>query len=310
MDNFLLSIVIPVFNEENNIKPLLEKLLPIVKNYNYEIIFIDDGSKDKTIVELKKISLKNPRVKLISFQRNFGHQMALAAGYEFAKGDAVVSIDADLQDPPEIINDMVKKWLNGIKVVYAKRKEREGESFFKLGTAALFYKLINFLSDTPIPTDVGDFRLLDKSVVDYLNRLKEKPGFLRGLVAWPGFSTEYVYFKRSKRFSGKTHYGFIKMLNFALDGIMSFSIKPLRLATYFGFLAAGAGFMGIIYEILKKLFYPESFVIGWIGIFVAVMFLGGIQLMTIGIIGEYIGKIYQEIQNRPRFMIKDKINLS
>ncbi len=256
-----------------------------------------------------KISNKNSQIKIISFYRNFGHQMALSAGYEEVKGDAIVTIDADLQDPSNIIEEMIKKWKEGAKIVYAKRNERHGESYFKLQTASLFYKLINFLSDTPIPTEVGDFRLLDKIVVEYLNSLKEKPSFLRGLVAWPGFPTEYVYFKRNKRFSGQTHYGFFKMVNFALDGIMSFSTKPLRLATYFGFFAGILGFLGIVYKLIEKLIYPQQFTVGWAGLFTAVMFLGGIQLITIGIIGEYIGKIYQEVQSRPKYLIKEKVNL-
>ncbi|MCL4363794.1 glycosyltransferase family 2 protein [Patescibacteria group bacterium] len=309
MSDSLITVVVPVYNEEQNIKPLLDRLLPVVKKYQYEVIFVDDGSTDKTAGVVKKYSAKNPALKLISFYRNFGHQMALFAGYESATGSAIVTIDADLQDPPEIIDEMVKKWQSGAKIVYAKRRERQGESFFKLGTATFFYKLINFLSDTPIPNEVGDFRLLDKTVVNYLKNLKEKPDFLRGLVAWPGFPTQYVFFKRDKRFSGDTHYGFFKMLNFAIEGIMSFSTKPLRLATYFGFLSAGLGFIGLLYEVVKRILYPETFVTGWIGIFVAVMFLGGIQLMTIGIIGEYIGKIYKEIQNRPNYLIKEKINL-
>jgi len=309
MNNFLLSVIVPVYNEENNIKPLFDRLFPIVKKYSYEIIFVDDGSTDKTVNTIKKISGKNSQIKLISFYRNFSHQMALSAGYEAVCGDAVITIDADLQDPPEIIDKMINKWQRGAKIVYAKRQERQGESFFKLGTASLFYKLINFLSDTPIPSEVGDFRLLDKTVVSYLNSLKERPSFLRGLVAWPGFPTEYVYFKRDKRFSGETHYGFFKMLNFALDGIMSFSTKPLRLATYFGFMSASLGFLGIVYEVIKKILYPESFVTGWIGLFIAVLFIGGIQLMTIGIIGEYVGKIYKEIQNRPKYLIKERINI-
>lgn len=309
MSNFLLSVIVPVYNEESNIKPFLNQLLPIIKKYAYELIFINDGSTDKTVEIIKQIAGKSPQIKLISFYRNFGHQMALSAGYEVAKGDVVVSIDADLQDPPKIIDEMIKKWQKGIKIVYAKREERAGESYFKLKTASLFYKLINFLSDTPIPTEVGDFRLLDKEVVEYLKNLKEKPSFLRGLVAWPGFTTEYVYFKRNKRYSGVTHYGFFKMLNFALDGIMSFSIKPLRLATYFGFFSGLLGFFGILYKLVEKLLYPQQFTVGWAGIFTAVMFLGGIQLITIGIIGEYIGKIYQEIQRRPNYLIKEKINL-
>jgi dolichol-phosphate mannosyltransferase len=309
MDNFLLTIIVPVYNEQDNIEPLIRRLLPILKNYQYELIFVDDGSKDKTPQIIKKQAQKNQNIKLISFYRNFGHQMALSAGYETAKGDCVVTIDADLQDPPEIIPQMINKWRKGVKIVYAKRKEREGENFFKKFTASFFYRLINFLSDISIPQEVGDFRLLDKEVVEFLKNLQEKPSFLRGLVSWGGFSTEFVYFKREKRFAGETHYGFFKMLNFALEGITSFSIKPLRIATYFGFLSGMLGFIGIIYKLIERIIYPQQFTVGWAGLFTAIMFLGGIQLITIGIIGEYIGKIYQEIQKRPKFLIKEKINL-
>ena len=274
MDNkFLLSIIVPVFNEEQNIDPLIERLIPVLKNYQYELIFVDDGSKDKTPQLIKKQINKNNQIKLISFYRNFGHQMALAAGYEAARGDCVVTIDADLQDPPEIIPQMIEKWQKGAKIVYAGRKKREGENFFKKITATFFYQLINFLSDTPIPQEVGDFRLLDKEVVAFLKNLNEKPSFLRGLVSWGGFPTEFVYFRRDKRFSGKTHYGFFKMLNFALEGITSFSVKPLRIATYFGFLSGIFGFLGIIYELIRKAVSPQSFVIGWAGLFTAIMFI-------------------------------------
>jgi len=306
MNNFLLSIIIPVFNEEKNISPLLERLLPILKIYNYEIIFINDGSQDNTNAEIKKFTDKNKNIKLISFLRNFGHQMALSCGYKIAKGDAVVSIDADLQDPPETILDMIKKWQDGIKIVYAKRKKREFDSPFKFFTARLFYRFINFLSDTPIPDDVGDFRLLDKEVVKFINDLPEQSLFLR---AWGGFPSSNVYFNRDKRFAGQTHYGFFKMLNFALDGITSFSIKPLRMATYLGITSGFLGFLGIIYELIMKSLFPSQFVIGWTGLFTAIMFLGGIQLITIGIIGEYVGKIFKEIQKRPKYLIKEKINL-
>ena len=309
MNNFLLSIIIPVFNEEQNIEPLLKRLIPILKNYQYEIIFVDDGSKDKTPEMVKKQVKKNNRIKLISFYRNFGHQMALTAGYEVCKGDCVITIDADLQDPPEIIPQMIEKWQAGAKIVYAKRNERQGDNFFKKTTATIFYQLINFLSDTPIPQEVGDFRLLDKQVVEFLNNLHERPSFLRGLVSWGGYPTEFVFFKREKRLTGQTHYGFFKMLNFALEGITSFSVKPLRIATYFGFMSGIFGFLGIIYELIRKAISPQSFVIGWAGLFTAIMFLGGIQLITIGIIGEYIGKIYQEVQKRPKYIIKEKINI-
>lgn len=309
MNNYFLSIIIPVFNEEQNIDPLIKRLIPIIKDDNYEIIFVDDGSKDKTSDNIKKQSAKNKNIKLISFYRNFGHQMALMAGYEIAKGDCVITIDADLQDPPEIIPEMIEKWKNGSKIVYAKRNKREGENLFKLFTATIFYQLINLLSDTPIPQEVGDFRLLDKQVVDFLNNLNERPSFLRGLVSWGGYPTDFVYFKREKRLTGKTHYGFFKMLNFAFEGIASFSVKPLRMATYFGFMSGIFGFLGIIYELIRKAISPQSFVIGWAGLFTAIMFLGGIQLITIGIIGEYIGKIYQEVQKRPKYLIREKVNI-
>lgn len=308
-NNFLLSIIIPVFNEEKSVKPLIDRLLPTVKNYNYEVIFINDGSKDQTADEVKKQAKLNKKIKLVSFQRNFGHQMALTCGYQNAIGDCVISIDADLQDPPEIIPQMVKKWQTGAKIVYAKREKRDVDSFFKKSTAQFFYKIINFLSDVKIPSDVGDYRLLDKEVVVFLNTLPEQSRFLRGLVSWSGFPAEYVYHQREKRFAGETHYPFSKMFNFALEGITSFSTKPLRLASYLGFIAATVGFLGIVYAILGKIFLPKQWVTGWTAIFVGIMFMGGVQLITIGIIGEYISKIYKEVQKRPQFLIKEKINL-
>jgi dolichol-phosphate mannosyltransferase len=305
-----ISVIIPVFNEEKNIAPLLQRLLPVVKQYPYEIIFVSDGSTDKTEALIKKEAQSNKNIKLISFARNFGHQMGLTCGYQYAKGQIVISMDADLQDPPEIIDQMIEKWKKGAKIVYAKRNQREGDGLFKKTTALLFYRLINFLSDIPIPIDVGDFRLLDREVVDFLNQLPERQRFLRGLVAWPGFPSDFVYFKRDKRFAGQTHYPFSKMLNFALEGIISFSVKPLRLASYLGFFTAGVGFLGIIYALYRRLFLPHQYwVTGWTALFVAVMFVGGIQLLTIGIIGEYIGKIYQQLQNRPLYIVKEKINL-
>lgn len=305
----MISVVVPVYNEEKNVSPLLKRLIPSLKKYDYEVIFVSDGSKDKTEEIIKKQIAKNSNIKLISFYRNFGHQMALTAGYEAARGSAVISMDADLQDPPEIVPEMVEKWQGGAKVVYAKRSKREVDDFFKKATAQFFYWFINFLSDISVPQDVGDFRLLDREVVDFLNKLPEQSRFLRGLVAWGSYPASYVYFEREKRFSGETHYGFFKMLNFAMDGITSFSIKPLRLSTYLGVTAGVVGFLGMTYELIMKAINPSQFVIGWTGIFTAVMFLGGIQLITIGIIGEYVGKIYTEIQKRPRFLVKEKVNL-
>lgn len=309
MNNFLLSIIVPVFNEKENILPLLKRILPIINEYDHEIIFIDDGSNDKTADEIKNETKKNKNIKLLSFNRNFGHQMAITCGYNNAKGDCVISIDADLQDPPEIIPKMIEKWKNGAKIVYAKRNRRKGDNFFKRLTASIFYKFINFLSDTPIPCEVGDFRLLDRDVINFLNNLPEQSRFLRGLVAWGGYPIEYVYFEREKRNAGDTHYPLSKMVNLALDGIISFSTKPLRLASIIGFISATLGFVGIIYAIFGRIFLPGYWVTGWTALFVGIMFLGGVQLITIGIIGEYISRIYKEIQKRPLYIIKEKLNI-
>lgn len=309
MSNFLLSIVIPVFNEEQNIEPLLKRLWLAGKNYDYEIIFIDDGSTDKTVSVIKRKVTQNKRIKLISFNRNFGHQMALSAGYEAAAGDCVVSMDADLQDPPEIITKMIEKWQGGAKIVYAKREKRDVDNFIKRITADFFYKFINLLSDTSIPSEVGDYRLLDRQVIDFLNSLPERSRFLRGLVAWGNFPATYVYFKREKRFAGETHYPFAKMLNFALDGITSFSAKPLRLSIYLGFIASAFSIFVIIFKIVQHFVLNQGdWLPGWASLFFSIVFLGGVQLITIGIIGEYVGKIYKEVQNRPKFIIKEKIN--
>lgn len=308
-NSFFVSIVVPTYNEEKNITPLLKRLVGIVSPYDYEIVMIDDGSKDNTQKEIKQHAEKNKRVKLLSFSRNFGHQIALTCGYQYAKGDCVITLDSDLQDPPEIIPQMIEKWRKGATIVYAKREKRDVDTLFKKLSARFFYKLINFLSDIPIPQDVGDFRLLDRTVVSYLNGLPEQSRFLRGLVAWSGQPAEYVYFQREKRNAGKTNYTFPKMLNFALEGITSFSTKPLRLAVIMGFGAAALGFLGTIYAILGRIFLSEYWVPGWAALFTGIMFIGGVQLITIGIIGEYIGKIYQEVQRRPQYLIKEKVNL-
>lgn len=309
MKSFLVSIIAPVYNEQDNIELFLTRLLNVVKKYQYEIIFVNDGSIDNSEQILKNLCLKNKNIKLISFVRNFGHQMALFAGYEKAKGDVIISLDVDLQDPPELIDEMIKKWQNGGKIVYAKRTERQGESFFKKATASLFYQLINFLSDVKIPENVGDYRLIDKQVLNYLKNLKERPEFLRGLVAWSGYKTDYVYFKREKRFAGQTHYPLSKMINLALYGITSFSTKPLRLSTYFGFLVSGFAIFSIIFKSIQHFVFKQGdWLPGWASLFFSIVFLGGIQLIMIGIIGEYLGKIYHEIQNRPNYLIKEEIN--
>lgn len=308
--DFLLSIIIPVFNEEDNIKPLLQNLQPAVKVFRHEIIFVDDGSTDKTGENIKNETAKFKNIKLIAFQRNFGHQFALTAGYNHAQGDCVISLDADLQDPPGIIPQMIAKWQQGAKIVYAKREKRDVDDTFKKVTAGLFYKYINFLSDTPIPEEVGDYRLIDKSVVDFVNSLPEHSRFLRGLTAWTGYKPEYVYFTREKRHSGETHYTLSKMLNFALEGITSFSTKPLRLATYLGFLTSIFSILVIVFKSLQHFVFNQGdWLPGWASLFFSIVFLGGVQLVTIGIIGEYVGKIYKEVQNRPKYLIKEKVNL-
>lgn len=313
MAPFLLSVVIPVFNEERNIEPLLQRLLPVLRGYRYEIIFVNDGSSDKTLHCIKTEADKKSAIKFLSFNRNFGHQAALSAGYSFAQGDCVISMDADLQDPPEIIPQLIKEWEHGAKIVYAQRKKREGDTWFKRITAQWFYSIIVFLSDVPIPQQVGDFRLLDKEVVKFLNDLPERSQFLRGLVVWSGFQSATVQFDREARHAGRTHYNFSRMMNFALDGITSFSTKPLRIASYLGFFAAFVGFLGIVYAVIGRLFrppfFPHDWVTGWTGLFVGIMFIGGVQLISIGIIGEYIGKIYNEVQRRPKFIIQEKGNL-
>lgn len=305
----MLSVIVPVYNEEGGIRALLDRLLPIVEKFNYEIVFVDDGSKDGTVEDIKVFTGSNKNIKLISFVRNFSHQTALTCGYMHVKGDVVVTIDADLQDPPELIDEMILKWKEGYKVVYAKRSVRH-ESFFKTATADIFYRLINILSDTNIPHNVGDFRLIDREVVTMLNNLPEHSRFLRGLVAWGGFPSAYVSFERKERTNGETHYPLKKMMGFALNGIVSFSSKPLRFATYIGFLCAIFGLLGIAYAISRRLLLPhEYWVTGWTTIFVAIMFFGGVQLLTIGIIGEYIARIYTELQDRPQFLIREKVNI-
>ena len=235
--------------------------------------------------------------------------MALSAGYKHAKGDCVVTMDADLQDPPEVIPEMIEKWQEGAKIVYAQRRKRDVDSASKQWTARWFYSFMNFMSDTPIPYDVGDFRLIDRAVVDILNDMREHSRFLRGLVAWSGYPSAYVEFDRAHRHSGETHYTLSKMISFAFDGITSFSTKPLRLATYAGFTTGVLGFVGIIYAIVGRLFFEAYWVTGWTALFVGIMFIGGVQLITIGIMGEYIGKIYREIQNRPMYIINESVNI-
>ena len=308
--DFLVSVVIPVYNEEKNISPLLKELLLVIRQYRYEIIFVDDGSQDATLTEIKKYASKNRDLKLISLLRNFGHQAALSAGYEASSGDCVITMDSDLQDPPRIIPDLIKKWKDGAKIVYARRQSRSADPVFKRASAHIFYKFINLLSDTAIPQEVGDFRLLGREVVDFLNKLPEQSRFLRGLVAWAGYPAVYVSFTRGARHAGYTHYSFSRMLNFAFEGITSFSVKPLRLSIYLGFLASASSILIIIIKSFQHFVLGAGdWLPGWASLFFSIVFLGGIQLITLGIVGEYIAKIYKEVQGRPQYIIGEKVNL-
>lgn len=308
MSQIKYSIIIPVHNEKECLKELYRKLTDVLKNVDndYEIIFINDGSTDNSLEILNELNQENEKIKIIDFSRNFGHQMALTAGLKYASGEAIITMDADLQDPPEIIPQMIEKWKQDYKVVYGLRKERQGESIFKKMTALGFYRLINKLSQTNIPVNAGDFRLIDRQVVESLKSIKEQHRFLRGLISWTGFKQTGVEFIRPARFAGTTHYPFKKMLKFALDAIYSFSTLPLKLCIYLGFLTTlisiGCGIWALIMH-----FFFESTVQGWTSLIIIVLFLGGIQLITLGIIGEYVGRTYEESKKRPLYLIKTKI---
>jgi len=308
----ILSIVIPCYNEEEVIAETINRLLSVCdagKGCNFELIFVDDGSRDRTRELLRTFAEKDSRIRIIGFARNFGHQIAVTAGIDAARGDAVVLIDADLQDPPEVIPDMISKWREGFDVVYGIRTERAGESRFKLTTARTFYRVLNKLSDVPIPLDTGDFRLLSRAVADALRAMPERDRFLRGMVSWAGFRQTALPYKRSGRFAGKSKYPLRKMLHFAIDGILSFSTKPLQMSIGLGMIAATIALIGIIYAIALRLF-TNIWVEGWTALMIAVLFLGGAQLLCVGILGEYIGRIYNEMKKRPMYVTDEYIGFT
>lgn len=307
-----ISVVIPMYCEEEVVdicyKRVVNNLKKLSDKYSYEIIFINDGSKDSTLKILKKIASNDDNVKIISFSRNFGHQAAVTAGIRNVTGDAVIIMDADLQDPPELFEGMIEKWEEGYEVVYGKRKTREGESIFKLLTARMFYNTLNKLSEIEIPKDTGDFRLVDRKVIDVIASLPEHNKFLRGLFSWVGFS-QYAYeYNRVNRVAGKTKYPFKKMFKLATDGILSFSAKPLKVVGAIGFFSVIVSILILVYSIVSFVFKLNSLISGWTSIMCTMTFIGGIILISLGMIGEYIARIYEESLGRPEYIIDELIN--
>ncbi|HEV3482790.1 MAG TPA: glycosyltransferase family 2 protein [Candidatus Acidoferrales bacterium] len=305
----LLSVVVPCFNEEEVICDTNRRLAAVLAHapLNFEIIYVDDGSSDSTPELLRQLQESDERVRVVRFSRNFGHQIAITAGLEHASGDAVVIIDADLQDPPEVILEFVEKWMDGYDVVYGVRAEREGETAFKLWTAKVFYRCIARLSDTRIPVDTGDFRLMDRRVVNALLGMPERDRFVRGMVSWLGFSQIGISYHREARTAGTTKFSFFKMLRFAMDGIFSFSVLPLRIATWIGFAASAIAILGVVIAVVERLLGVHGLVKGWTSILIAVLFIGGVQLICMGIIGEYVGRTYGESKRRPLYVLRERI---
>jgi glycosyltransferase involved in cell wall biosynthesis len=301
----LISYIFPIYNESGNIALLhktISDLLATNTTYNYELIFINDGSRDDSLDQLIDLQHKDDRMAVIDLSRNFGHQLAVTAGLDYASGEAVIIMDSDMQDPPSVSFELIKRWEEGYEVVYAQRRSRK-DTFFKKITAKWFYIILERLADIDIPRNTGDFRLMDRKVVNELNKFRERNRFLRGLVSYIGFKQTAVLFDRDERHSGETGYPLKKMLKFAADGIMGFSTVPLRLITHVGYFISGLSFLGIVYAVLRKIIDPGVTVPGWTFIVISILFIGGIQLIMLGIIGEYIGRIYSEAQNRPLYMI-------
>lgn len=304
----LLSVVVPVFNESAVLPAFLErasKTFAAIPGVDYELVFVDDGSRDDSFAQLSARAARDPHVRVVKFSRNFGHQIAITAGVDHARGDCVVVIDADLQDPPEVVGRMVDQWRAGFDVVYGVRETREGESTMKLATAALFYRLLTRLTNIQIPTDVGDFRLMSRRAVNELSRLREKDRFVRGLVSWIGFRQTGVLYNRDKREAGETKYPYRKMIRFALDGITSFSTVPLRLATWMGYTSALLAVLYLVYVLIMR--FLGHTIEGWATIMVAMLFLGSVQLICLGILGEYLGRVFNEVKPRPMYVVEELV---
>lgn len=301
-----LSVIIPIYNEEANIRILFERLKNVVNELaiSNELIFVNDGSHDRSFDLIKQISKEDVSVKYINFARNFGHQVAVTAGLDSAAGNAMVIIDADLQDPPELIHDLYKKLKEGYEVVYAKRKSRKGESFMKKWTAKTFYRILGKITSISIPVDTGDFRIMDRKITEVLKQMPEQQKFLRGQISWIGFKQTFVEYDRDERNAGQTGYTYKKMARFALDGITSFSNFPLKFATFAGFAVSGVTFLVSLYALYSR-FISKDYVPGWTSLMLAVLFIGGIQLICIGIIGEYISRLSSNVRNRPLYVVSE-----
>jgi dolichol-phosphate mannosyltransferase len=310
MANIVYSIVVPMFNEELVIEESYKRLKSVLDGFKepYEIVFVNDGSRDKTGDIIRGICEKDPNVKLVDFSRNFGHQIAITAGMDHTVGQAIVVIDGDLQDPPEVIAEMAAKWREGYDVVYGKRASREGETFFKKFTAKMFYRFLRKMTDVDIPVDTGDFRLIDRKVCDALKQVNEHNRYIRGLISWLGFKQTGVEFHRDKRFAGETKYPLKKMIKFATDGIASFSLKPLKLASTLGILLLFVSCFYLFVALIQAIF-SWGVVPGWAPILAVNLFFDGVILVILGIIGEYVGRIYDEAKNRPLYMIRELKNI-
>ncbi len=306
MDTPTFSIIAPVFNEIESLPALFPRIKAVMEKTGkpWELILVDDGSKDGSSDFIRSLAHSDARVRPVIFARNFGHQLAVTAGLDYSRGSAVIIIDADLQDPPEVILDLIEKWQEGFEVVYAIRKEREGETWFKLATASLFYRMIYAITDVDIPMDTGDFRLLDRKVVNVMNQMRERHRFLRGMSVWVGFKQTGVTYRRAARFAGTTKYPLKKMLKFAWDAITGYSYFPLQVATYLGFFAAAISTLAMPVVIFLRASGSQAFS-GQASTLLAVLFLGGVQLVSLGIIGEYLGRLYDQVKGRPLYIVRE-----
>lgn len=301
-----ISAIIPSYNEQENVGLMYERMSNVLSKISddYEIIYVNDCSRDETLLRIKALAEKDNHVKYVSFSRNFGHQIAVSAGLDVCQGDAVVIIDGDLQDPPELIEQMYERYKEGYKVVYARRTSRDGETWFKKFTAKMFYRILASMTSIDIPVDVGDFRLIDKVIVQHLRNMPEKSKYIRGQISWIGYKQTFVDYHRDARIYGRTNYPLKKMLRFALDGITAFSDKPLKIASGLGIFSAIVSLLALVYALVSHFCFNNT-ITGWTSLILSVLFIGGVQLITIGIIGEYIARINNDVRNRPLYIVEE-----